>query len=62
MFNLTIKRIDEIVWKIMSIKVYYNTNDSHGYLLFSDRQCYMYHASHTYVHAVAVSLSFGRSL
>jgi hypothetical protein len=46
----------------MFIKTYYLTNDFHGYLLFLGQQRYAYHASHTHVHAVAVSQSFGRSL
>jgi hypothetical protein len=62
MFNPTIKKIDEIVREIMSIKNHYNANDSHGYLLFLDQQCYAYHASDIHVRAVAVSPSFGRSL
>jgi hypothetical protein len=62
MFNPTIKKIDEIVREIMSIKTHSNTNDSHGYLLFLDQQCCAYHASDTHVRAVAVSPSFGRSL
>jgi hypothetical protein len=61
MFNPTIKKIDEIVREIMSIKTDYNTNDSHGYLLFLDQQCYAYHLSHTHVRAVAVSQAFGTS-
>jgi hypothetical protein len=62
MFNPTIKKIDEIVWEIMSIKACYITNDSHGYLLLLGRTCYAYHASHTHIGAVAMSQSFGSSL
>jgi hypothetical protein len=56
------QKIDEIVLDIMFIKTYSITNDSHGYLLLLGQQYYAYHLSHTHVHAVAVSQSFGKSL